>query len=116
MSLPSPSGACCRLVSTLLMALGVFCLLRCTHGDVTTGKKEKAPRQYAICLFGILRSPSIAFPTIKKHIFEPITNAGDTYDVFIHTYSMDVYSNPRAKEKEMEYNSENDLLQLNATR
>ncbi len=117
MSLTSPGGACCRLVSTLLMTLGVFYLLRYTHGDVMEGKEEKAPpRRYAICLFGILRSTSIVFPTIEKHIFEPIIKAGDEYDVFFHSYSMDVYSNPRAKEKNMIYDNDHDLEQLKPTR
>ncbi len=116
MPLTSPGGARYRLVVALLMILGVFCLLRCTHGDVTERKDEAQHRRYAICFYGILRSMDIVLPTIEHHIFDAIKKAGDEYDVFVHTYSMETYYNPRAKEKKMAYTHNDDFKPLQPTR
>ncbi len=117
MSPTNPGGACCRLVATLLVTLGVLCLLRYTHGDVIEEKEEKAPRRrYAICFYGIMRTMNITVPTLQHHIFELIKNAGDEYDVFVHTYSMDTYSNARAKEKKTAYTWGDDYKRLQPTR
>ncbi len=117
MSPTNPGGACCRLVVSLLVTLGVLCLLRYTHGDVIEENEEMVPRRrYAICVYGVVRAINITLPTLKRHILEPIENAGDEYDVFVHTYSMDTYSNKRTKVIKTAYTWGDDYKQLESTR
>ncbi len=95
-----------RFVVTLFVPLILLCLLRYTHGDVGVEEKEEEEprRRYAICFYGVTRGTSyITHPTIKRHIFDAINDAGDDYDVFVHTYSMDTYSNKRTKEDATAY-------------
>ena len=59
----------------------------------------------AICFWGLLRSLSYTEPSIRKHVFDAITRAGYTYDIFVHSYNFTgEYSSERNGEKSLTLN------------
>jgi len=61
----------------------------------------------AICFWGICRSTDKTIESIKKCIYEPLTKAGYTYDIYVHTYSLSSpLTNPRANEYNIILNNE----------
>jgi hypothetical protein len=60
---------------------------------------------FAICIWGIVRSLHITLESIHQHCLEPITNAGHTYEIFMHTYTFTgAYSNLRNDEMGVQLN------------
>ncbi len=47
-------------------------------------------RRYAICFYGTHTSLEHVLPSTVCNVLKPITDAGDTYDVFVHTFEDDV--------------------------
>ncbi len=47
-------------------------------------------RRYAMCFYGIHTSLKHTLPSIVCNVLKPINDAGDTYDVFVHTFEDDV--------------------------
>jgi hypothetical protein len=79
-----------------------FCLFNsvCKFSS-ETGKKM----HFAICIWGIVRSLHITLESIHQHCLEPITNAGHTYEIFMHTYTFaGAYSNLRNDEMGVQLN------------
>lgn len=65
----------------------------------TIKNNKSETTKVAICFWGLTRSLKYTIETIKKNIFEPLTKAGITYDIYLHTYHIDgKYSNPWAGE------------------
>lgn len=61
----------------------------------------------AICFWGICRSTDKTIESIKKCLYEPLTKAGHTYHVYVHTFSLSTkLNNPRAKEHNITVNNE----------
>ena len=59
----------------------------------------------AICFWGLLRSLSYTEPSIRKHVFDAITRAGYTYEIFVHSYNFTgEYSSERNGEKSLTLN------------
>jgi hypothetical protein len=60
----------------------------------------------AICVWGICRSTNLTIESVKRHIFQPLIDAGITYDVFLHTYTYNrPYENIRAGEHNLQLNN-----------
>lgn len=54
------------------------------------------PLKVALLFWGLTRSLNVTLPSIREQIFEPLDAGNATYDVFLHTYSIEgTYSNPR---------------------
>lgn len=61
----------------------------------------------AICFWGLARSLKYTHDSIVKYIFNPLSEAGISYDTYFHTYHIDgVYNNPRAGEKDLHLDNE----------
>lgn len=57
----------------------------------------------AICFWGLTRSLSHTLSSIQSCLFQPLLDAGITYSIFLHTYTLyRPYSNPRAGETEIQ--------------
>ena len=66
-------------------------------------EKEKI----AILFFGLTRSTDVVLDSIQKKLFNPITEAGFDYDIFLHTYLLDSpYINEWSKENIIQYDNE----------
>lgn len=63
-----------------------------------------------IMFFGLLRKLSMTLPSIRKNIFISLEKQGFEYDIYIHTYKINVLKNPRANEINIKY--DNDQIQL----
>ena len=48
---------------------------------------------FAVCFWGLLRSLSYTEKSIREFVLDPITRAGHTYDVFIHSYNFSGVNN-----------------------
>jgi len=60
----------------------------------------------AICFWGICRSTDITIESIKRCLYEPLTKAGHTYHVYIHTFSLSTkLNNPRSAEHNITLNN-----------
>ena len=60
----------------------------------------------AICVWGICRSTNLTIESVNRHIFQPLIDAGITYDVFLHTYTYNrPYENIRAGEHNLQLNN-----------
>ncbi len=87
-----------RLVLYLLATILVLrtVMLRFTKNwsiEVYTMPEDRlsgVPKRYAICFHGSHTSLKHVLPSIKCNVFKPITDAGDTYDVFVHTFHDDI--------------------------
>ncbi len=62
-------------------------------------RQSGVPRRYAICFYGPHTSLKHVLPSIKCNVFEPITDQGDTYDVFVHTFLDDVPGEDREEDR-----------------
>jgi len=66
-------------------------------------EKEKV----AILFFGLTRSTDVVLESIQKKLFNPITEAGLDYDIFLHTYILESpYVNQWAGENITNYDNE----------
>lgn len=55
---------------------------------------------FAICFWGLFRSVAYTVSSISQNCLDPITNAGHTYEIFIHTYKFSgTYVNTRNNEE-----------------
>ena len=61
-------------------------------------KKLIKKKKVAIGFYGITRSLKYTIDSIKTNIFDVFTKNNIDYDVFLHTYFLNNYSNKRAKE------------------
>ena len=52
----------------------------------------------AICIWGICRSSGYTYDSFKKNILDKLSEFGFTYDILLHTYTIDHYTNRRAGE------------------
>jgi len=60
---------------------------------------ESNPQHIAIVFNGLIRSLKYTHENLKAHVFKPITDAGWTYDVYCHNFTLDTqYTNVRNKE------------------
>lgn len=66
----------------------------------------------AICFWGLSRSLKFTIVHLQERVFQPLKDAGIPYTVFFHTYAIQgKYTNPRAKEFNVEYdNTQHTLL------
>jgi len=65
----------------------------------------------AICLWGLCRSSRYTYDSFKKYILDKLVEFGITYDIFLHTYTIDrPYTNVRARE--INCNLDNTLWKL----
>ena len=58
-----------------------------------------------ILFFGLLRNLKTSLPTIRKNIFMSLDKQGISYDIYVHTYKLDVLNCPRAGEHNVVYNN-----------
>eukprot|EP00598_Pedospumella_elongata_P004868 CAMPEP_0184981300 /NCGR_PEP_ID=MMETSP1098-20130426/11082_1 /TAXON_ID=89044 /ORGANISM="Spumella elongata, Strain CCAP 955/1" /LENGTH=609 /DNA_ID=CAMNT_0027504853 /DNA_START=41 /DNA_END=1871 /DNA_ORIENTATION=- len=59
----------------------------------------------AICVWGIVRSLRFTIESIHNYCLDPITNAGHTYEIYMHTYKFHgVYDNLRSNERGLRLN------------
>lgn len=65
----------------------------------------------ALCFFGITRSLKYTLPSIEKYIFDSLKEHNISYDIFLHTYSLNWYENRRNREKNIT-NIDNDEYKL----
>ncbi len=56
------------------------------------------PRRYAVCFYGTHMSLKHVLPSIACNVFKPVTAAGDTYDVFVHTFEDDIPGEERQRQ------------------
>jgi hypothetical protein len=71
--------------------------------------------RYALCVFGLARSLNWTIHSFEHRLLAPIANAGHTYDIFMHTYTVVRRATPVAGE-EPSYNHSHDFQLLNLTR
>ena len=57
------------------------------------------PLRVAIGFYGITRSLKYTLDSIKKNIFNVLSDKQISYEVFMHTYSLSSYTNKRTREK-----------------
>lgn len=59
----------------------------------------------AICVWGIVRSLRFTIESIHNYCLDPITKAGHTYEIYMHTYKFHgVYDNARSNERGLRLN------------
>jgi len=60
---------------------------------------------FAICVWGIVRSLRFTLGSFQQYCLDPITNAGHTYEIFLHTYKFNgFYNNARSGEINLRLN------------
>lgn len=60
---------------------------------------ESNPQHIAIVFNGLIRSLKFTHENLKSHVFKPITDAGWTYDIYCHNFTLDTeYTNKRNNE------------------
>jgi len=64
----------------------------------------------AVCFFGLIRNITYTLPSIDENLLSPL-RAQNYVDVFVHTFTHEVYNNPRANELNVSLNRE-DFLRL----
>jgi hypothetical protein len=71
----------------------------------------------AICFWGICRSTDKTIESIQKCIYDPLKNAGHTYEIFVHTFTLrKPFNNPRSNEINVDLdNSLHSLLEADKT-
>lgn len=52
----------------------------------------------AICFYGLTRSLKYTVESINKNIFQILKNNNFDYDIYLHTYDLDILTNPRSGE------------------
>lgn len=76
-----------------------------TTNEIRTCTKQK--ERYAILFFGLTRSLSRTYPSLKENIFDVLCNNNIDYDIFLHTYHIDgAYVNQGSNEKIDNYNND----------
>lgn len=60
----------------------------------------------ALAFFGLTHNLEYTMETIQKNVFDVFKEASVNYDVYLHTYSMETYNNPRSKEFNIKYNNQ----------
>ena len=66
----------------------------------------------AIGFFGITRSLKYTIESIKKNVFDVLKREGVDYDVFIHTYFLQDYNNPRIEKNVKNEDIDNEEYKL----
>ncbi len=51
-----------------------------------------------LCFFGLTRSLKYTINNIENKIFKPLKNAGISYDIYLHTYDLEILNLKRSKE------------------
>ena len=54
--------------------------------------------EIAICFFGLTRSLRYNIESIQKNIFDILDNSEYSYDIYMHTYNLEVINNDRSNE------------------
>ncbi|KAG5189556.1 hypothetical protein JKP88DRAFT_267243 [Tribonema minus] len=72
-------------------------------------------KRYAVLAFGLTRSTNWTLPSIEKHLFKPIRDAGGSHDLFLHTFTLDVLNNDWSGEH-VTYTHQDDYKLLKPTR
>lgn len=79
--------------------------------------EPSSPRRVALCFYGVTRSLRFTLPSIKSRLIDVMRGGGLEVDVFVHTYDMLKYVNPRDGKGTFEYHPfREDFKALNATR
>ena len=58
-----------------------------------------------IIFFGLLRNLKITLPHIRKNIFIALEKQGIKYDIYIHTYKINILNSPRSREHNIKYDN-----------
>ena len=58
-----------------------------------------------IMFFGLLRNLKVSLPTIRKNIFIELEKQGIEYDIYIHTYKINILNCPRTGEYNIKYDN-----------
>ena len=58
-----------------------------------------------IMFFGLLRNLKISLPTIRKNIFIELEKQRIEYDIYIHTYKINILNCPRTGEHNIKYDN-----------
>jgi hypothetical protein len=69
-------------------------------------EKESPEMRVAIIFYGLMRNLKATFPSIQRHIFKSLRRAGIEFDVYLHTYYLEVLSNHRSKEENVPLDNE----------
>ena len=69
----------------------------------------------AICFFGLTRSLQRTIDSIERNIFGVLRTHKIEYDVFVHTYDLNLLNNPRTEEVNCVLEPQSDLVLLKPT-
>jgi len=68
---------------------------------------SKQQHKIAIVFNGLIRSLKYTISNLESHVFKPITDAGWTYDVYCHNFTLEIpYSNERNEELSIQLDTE----------
>lgn len=66
---------------------------------------SRSNNKICICFFGLLRNLKITFPYIQQNVFKVLEQHGVPFDIYLHTYRLDVLNSPRAGENDIRYDN-----------
>lgn len=79
------------------------------RGDVEAGRLDD--RRVALCFYGLIsRSIKYTYKSIQINLIDSLQSEGYTVDVFAHSLTLGLLSNPRSHEREKPLNSEEVFL------
>lgn len=70
----------------------------CTDDCIPTHSCSRKTKRVALAFYGLTRSLSYTIDSIRSNIMRPLTEAGYTYDVYLHTYDLQNLANERSGE------------------
>jgi hypothetical protein len=73
-------------------------------GDLAADKSGDVKR-VALAFYGLTRSLEYTVDSIKQNVMAPLTAAGIEYDVYLHTYDLQVIDNERSGEQAQHLNT-----------